>query len=150
MGDSLALLASARDSICAISGMDASTLLISTIYETPALLPENAPDWWNRPYLNQVIVMCGNEAVFQAPEALLASVKTIETALGRQDRGRWSPREIDIDILAIEGVSYHSDTLTIPHAEAHKRAFVLQPLCEMWEDCVLADGTTAKEALVLM
>jgi hypothetical protein len=49
------------------------------------------------------------------PYDLLAVCKDIEKALGRQVRERWGPREIDIDILMMQGVDIDTPTLTIPH-----------------------------------
>ena len=70
------------------------------------------------------------------PHDLLAACKRIEQALGRQVRGRWGPREIDIDILMMQGVDIDTPTLTIPHARLAQRRFVLDPLSDIaprWE-----------------
>lgn len=70
------------------------------------------------------------------PEGLLAVCKGIEKALGRQVRERWGPREIDIDILMMQGVDIDTPTLTIPHPRLAQRRFVLDPLSDIaprWE-----------------
>jgi 2-amino-4-hydroxy-6-hydroxymethyldihydropteridine diphosphokinase len=141
MGESEALLAQARKALTELQGMQPETLQCSALYHTPALLPENAPDWWNRLYLNQVVTLEGS---VPDPEILLEEIKHIEKNMGRVDRGRWSPREIDIDIIAVEGVNYSSNTLQIPHSHAHLRDFVLIPLVEIWEECVLQGKTAAQ------
>jgi 2-amino-4-hydroxy-6-hydroxymethyldihydropteridine diphosphokinase len=146
LGERELRLAAARCALAQIEGIIESSLHASSMVETSALLPEGAPELWNMPYLNQVVMGRITEAAAQHPEALLAAVKTIETHLGRQHRGHWSPREVDIDIIAIEGITHHSATLTIPHPHAHRRAFVLQPLLELWPDCVLANGISARAA----
>src|SRR5689334_2058490 len=84
---------------------------ISPIYESQALLPEGAPESWNQPFLN-VNVLCETDL---SPLDLLTYVKNIETFIGRQSRGRWAPREIDIDILAWGSRVFQSETLKIPH-----------------------------------
>jgi 2-amino-4-hydroxy-6-hydroxymethyldihydropteridine diphosphokinase len=135
-------LAQARHALTALAG----ELQASHIDETPALLPEEAPEAWNIRYLNQVVMGRITEERAQHPEALLRAIKESETRLGRQDRGHWAPREVDIDIIAIEGVVYQSAILTLPHPQAHLRTFVLKPLVALWPDCVLAGGIRAMDA----
>jgi 2-amino-4-hydroxy-6-hydroxymethyldihydropteridine diphosphokinase/dihydropteroate synthase len=92
----------------------------SHIIETAAILPANAPDAWNIPYLNMIVEI--NATHF--PEDLLRIIKTIEKKLGRNiDTPRWSPRIIDIDILLYGNLTMKTDSLTIPHGELKKRDF---------------------------
>ena len=58
-------------------------------------------------------------------------IKTIESDLGRKDRERWGPREIDIDILLFNDEIILDNGITIPHNEILKRDFVLIPLIEI-------------------
>ena len=95
--------------------------------ETPAMLPPDAPASWNQPFLNTVWEV----TTPHAPETLLAIVKEVEHVLGRQDRGRWGPREIDIDILAYHDRVIDIPALQIPHPGLAARAFVLQPLAHI-------------------
>src|SRR4051812_42854883 len=78
---------------------------ISPLYESDALLPVGAPESWNRPFLN-VNVLCKTSL---SPVDLLKNLKIIEGRMGRKDAGRWAPREIDIDILAMGEQFYESD-----------------------------------------
>ena len=48
--------------------------------------------------------------------------------MGREPTRRWGPRVIDIDIVLWDEVVMESETLTLPHPEFRKRAFVLAPL----------------------
>lgn len=104
-----------------------SQVRMSPIYETPALLPEGAPADWDIPFYNAVAVA----ATTLEPEGLLQAVKQAERALGRQDRGHWGPREIDIDILSYGALVRDEAELTLPHPRLHERAFVLLPLCDI-------------------
>lgn len=117
----------------------------SSIIETPALMPEGAPADWNIPYLNQVIAV----KTHLPPLELLAVVKHIERDLGRKaDCARWSPREIDIDILAYDDVMMVDELLTLPHPQLDARRFVLEPLVEIAPDWVHpVFGKTARELL---
>jgi 2-amino-4-hydroxy-6-hydroxymethyldihydropteridine diphosphokinase len=122
-----------------------SNVKLSETFETTALLPKNAPLEWNIPYLNQVL--CGEIAPHE-PESLLTKCQEIEKNMGRIAAARWSPRIIDIDIVAIEGVIWHSETLQIPHPLAHNRHFVLEPLAQVWAEAILANGKTAAENML--
>ena len=70
------------------------------------------------------------------PMELLRLAKEIEERLGRVDRGRWGPREADMDIVMFEDLVADLPELTIPHPEMHLRRFVLAPLCEISPDAV--------------
>ncbi|MCP4200628.1 MAG: 2-amino-4-hydroxy-6-hydroxymethyldihydropteridine diphosphokinase [bacterium] len=109
---------------------------VSPVVESPALLPESAPSDWNLPYLN-LAVACETES---SPEQVRAWTVKIESSLGRRgrterrgglgrdERERWSPRPIDIDILLWGREVISTPELAIPHRDLHKRAFVLTPL----------------------
>lgn len=78
--------------------------------------------------------------------ALLIALKQLERAFGRQERERWGPRELDLDLivfgrarLSIErppaGLSIDAGKakrlLVVPHPEAAGRLFVLAPLADI-------------------
>ncbi len=117
-------------------------LVVSPIYESDALLPPGAPAAWDQPYRNACVLGLTR----LEPLDLLALVKTVERALGRQNRERWSPREIDIDILAMEGVSGQMGALRLPHAGLLERPFALLPFADIAPDWELpaAKAVTAK------
>lgn len=105
-----------------------SILKMSPIYETPALLPPNALEGWNSPFLNGVVqVQCGGAS----PQQLLHSLKTIEKKLGRKKNLKWAPRTIDLDILLFNEQVINTEELQIPHPELENRNFILTPLKEM-------------------
>ena len=95
---------------------------ISSIYETApvGVIPQSD-------YLNAVVEM----STKLEPLKLVSHLKALEQAIGRKDRPRWHEREIDLDILFYGNLVFDSPTLTIPHPEIFRRAFVLVPLCEL-------------------
>lgn len=75
------------------------------------------------------------ETAFSIPE-LLGELKAIEAEFGRELRERDAPRLLDLDIVAYGDDVYEAENLTVPHARAHERAFVLYPLQEVACDWV--------------
>ncbi len=107
---------------------------VSPIVESPALLKEDALPEWNRPYLN--LVLAGDTQL--SPDDTLKLAKNIECALGRDPgASRWSPRNIDIDILLWNDERISTPELSIPHTEMHKRSFVVTPLLHIAPDLIL-------------
>lgn len=98
---------------------------LSPIYETEPLGPDQQA--W---HLNQAVKL---ETVLE-PIELLHSCKQIEQALGRTQREKWGPREIDIDILFYNGTVVDTPELVIPHLELPNRRFMLQPLNDIAPD----------------
>ena len=111
----------------------------SAVYESPPWGIEEQPG-----FLNQVIAV----STTLAPVELLSTVKNIEKDLGRKERERWGPREIDIDILIFEGVEMSSKQLTLPHPGIKDRSFTLVPLAEIGQE-ELVDGKKISELLRL-
>lgn len=123
LGDREENLAQARDSIESFAQIEA----VSPVYETDAWGFEDQPA-----FLNQVIHI----KTSLSSQALLKRIKRIEKDLGRKKSFRWGPRLIDIDILFFADYIIESASLTIPHKELHKRAFVLVPLADIAPDFV--------------
>jgi 2-amino-4-hydroxy-6-hydroxymethyldihydropteridine diphosphokinase len=67
---------------------------------------------------------------FSARE-LLEFLKKTEKEVGRRDRFRWGPREIDLDLLLYGEEVIDEKDLKVPHPFLHQRAFVLVPLVEI-------------------
>ncbi len=95
---------------------------ISTIYESE---PWGVED--QEPFLNCVLELYTR----LDPHALLKELKLIEKKVGRKERFRWGPREIDIDILLYEDEVVETDELKIPHPLIKERDFVLVPMLEI-------------------
>ena len=79
--------------------------------------------------------------------ALLLALKGLERAFGREVRGRWGPRELDLDLLVFGRHRIHIERpsqgrtddparagaqwLDVPHVAAGERLFVLAPLADL-------------------
>ena len=68
------------------------------------------------------------------PRELLQFTKAVQKEVGRVDRFRNGPREIDIDILFYDNVVYKDEELEIPHPRLQERDFVLQPFSDINPD----------------
>ncbi len=95
---------------------------VSSLYET---LP------WGVTAQPGFLNLCAAAMTELTPHTLLARLKQLEMAMGRQVTYRWGPRLIDIDILLYNDLIMHDDRLTIPHPRLPERAFVLTPLVEI-------------------
>jgi 2-amino-4-hydroxy-6-hydroxymethyldihydropteridine diphosphokinase len=120
IGDRLAHI---QNAIHALSKTEGITLQkISSIYKTDPVGYEAQAQFFNGVAAIQTNL---------APLSLLHTLKDIETAIGRQHRIRWGPREIDLDILIYGDLCLQTEKLVIPHPEMHLRRFVLAPLAEI-------------------
>lgn len=91
----------------------------SEVFETDPCGAKDQPS-----FLNACLLVETEES----PRDLMLKLQSIESELGRISRFHWGPREIDIDIIFMDGLTMNEDDLIIPHPEMHKRAFVLVPL----------------------
>lgn len=145
VGDRLANLREALTQLQVCS--DLIVHQVSPVYESDALLPENASPSWDTPYLNLALSI----STKLNPEQLVIKTKTIEEKMGRLQHLHWSPRVIDIDLLAWHDESYHTSKLDVPHRDLLERPFALWPLADLipdWQYCEpnkTATGKTAKE-----
>lgn len=80
------------------------------------------------------------------PTELLDFVKGVEQRVGRVERFRWGPREIDIDIIFYGDTVMETEKLTVPHPRFAEREFVLIPLDDLNPDLVdpLSQQTVAQ------
>ncbi len=131
LGDERRNLAGAVRALGALPG--ARLHGVSDLYRTRPVGVSGQPD-----YLNAVVALDvpkGDNAETGAL-ALLAGLKSLEQALGRQPRERWGPREIDLDLLlfgrhALDVARPDGRWLVVPHPLAHERLFVLAPLADL-------------------
>lgn len=99
--------------------------VVSSIYETEALLVKNQANFYN--------IAIEIEYLKNAID-LLDEINEIEINLGRKKTIRYGPRIIDIDIIFFRGESISTEVLTIPHYAWKERLFVIEPLCEIVEE----------------
>jgi 2-amino-4-hydroxy-6-hydroxymethyldihydropteridine diphosphokinase len=116
---------------------DVTVLRRSPIYETQ---PWGYAD--QGAFLNQVV----QAETALSPRLLLTLLKAIEARLGRKQRVRNGPREIDLDILLYGDEMVNEHNITIPHPGLHERAFILVPLADLSPD-VRVYGRTVTELL---
>ncbi len=83
-----------------------------------------------------------------SPEELLAFTQEVERQVGRQQRFRWGPREIDVDIIFYDDLVRSGGELVLPHPEFRERDFVLRPLCDL--DPHLRDPGTGRTVSELL
>ena len=104
---------------------DCSGLVMSSLYETEPMGPQDQPD-----YLNSV---CSFDCELE-PLDLMHELKLIERQHGRvQSTERWRARPLDLDIILFGDQSVNTQELVIPHPGLAKRSFVLWPLAELNE-----------------
>ena len=98
--------------------------IISKVYNTPALGFEN--DASTEDFLNACVFI---DTYFSAEEVML-KLLNIENELGRTRHltDVYESRTIDLDVIFFDDDVIISELITTPHAQMHKRKFVLQPL----------------------
>ncbi|MEM7619618.1 MAG: 2-amino-4-hydroxy-6-hydroxymethyldihydropteridine diphosphokinase [Pseudomonadota bacterium] len=139
-----------NQAFCKLETHNLKIIRISSIYETsPIGLPGQAN------YYNCVLQITTSLSA----QSLLHKIKQLEKEAGRKGKTcHWSSRVLDIDIIDYKGLiqnwninkkcraSHSSQILTLPHAYAHNRAFVLVPLveiCPNWIHPVLRKSATS-------
>lgn len=142
LGDARATLVAAVRALGALPGVRVAG--VSRLYVTRPVGVLDQPDFHNA-------VVALDAPAGLDPEtgalALLVALKGIEQAFGRQERERWGPREVDLDLLVFGRHALHVERpaaarsvdpaktgvqwLDVPHASAAERLFVLAPLADL-------------------
>lgn len=75
------------------------------------------------------------------PIDLLRELQAIEQAFYRQrdEKKKWAPRTLDLDIILFGTRKINDSHLTIPHAEMQNRLFVLKPMFEISGDLYISE-----------
>lgn len=145
LGDASATLAAAVHALAALPGVRLRG--VSRLYATEPVGVADQPEFRNA--VVALDVPAGPDPATGAT-ALLVALKGLEAAFGRRARGRWGPRELDLDLLVFgrarlaidrpaEGRSLDAEVdpakatrrLEVPHPAAHDRLFVLAPLADL-------------------
>ena len=141
LGDAAATLAAG---IRALAGLPGVRLRgVSRLYATAPWGVTDQPEFRNAAI--SLDVPAGRDARTSAL-GILEDLKSLERAFGREDRERWGPRELDLDLLVFGRARFSTDRsvaarsndlakadrpLTVPHPEARHRLFVLAPLADL-------------------
>jgi len=143
VGDASATLAAAVHALDEQPGVRVRG--VSRLYTTTPVGVLDQPDFHNAVAAIDVVVPSGASAP-AAASSLLVALKGLEQGFGRQQRYRWGPREVDLDLLVFgrhtisvarpsggESANPAKATLplTVPHVEARHRLFVLAPLADL-------------------
>ncbi len=110
----------------------------SRVYQTAPIGVTEQPE-----FLNMVVEVEVAEGI--AARDLLTLVKQIEAEVGRKQRERWGPREIDIDVLLFDDQRLVEDDFEVPHPRMWERAFVMAPLAELEPQMRTPSGETVAE-----
>ena len=110
---------------------DTDLVRASSLYDTEPVGDVDQPN-----FLNAVAQIDTNLTARQ----LLWNLMLIEKRLGRVRTHKWGPRTIDLDLLLYGDQVIDEDDLRVPHAELHRRSFVLVPLVEL-EPMLVHPGT---------
>lgn len=137
LGDREHTLESALREIAAMpeTSLDAA----SGLYESAAVKLDGI-DLEAPRYLNQVAIVESS----LTPQQLLASLRVMEAAHGRERHERWGDRTLDLDIIAYGTLEQDNPELTLPHPRAHERSFVLVPWFEIDPLAELPSGVVAE------
>jgi len=142
LGDAPGTLTIALQALAALSGI--SIEAASALYRSAAIGPAGQPD-----YANAVITL----ETHLSPWQLLDTLQALEQNAGRVRDVRWGARTLDLDLLLYGDQCINDARLTVPHPEMPRRAFVLQPLHDIWPDAfdivtLLDQPEIAEQALV--
>lgn len=105
-------------------------IAVSHIMETEPVEVAGIQSW----YLNRIIAGYSD----LTPFSLLGECNSIETLLGRRNKGMRTERTADIDILLFGNEVIQSSKLTIPHPAVHSRRYCLEGLNQIMPDTVIA------------
>lgn len=97
------------------------------LFDASPILLNKAMGGAGRDFANAVALV---ESDLDPPE-MLRCLKALEREFGRRGGRRWAPRVLDLDIIDWSGGRWRSRTLNVPHPEAGKRAFVIDPLASI-------------------
>lgn len=145
VGDARRTLEAAVDALSRLPGT--RLVGVSRLYRTRPVGVVDQLDFLNAAVALDVPAGSSPEA---GAVALLVALKDLERSFGRQPRGRWGPRELDLDVLifgrdriAVERPSgaiprsaeldpgAASRLLEVPHPSMGERLFVLAPLADL-------------------
>ncbi|MFC8044440.1 2-amino-4-hydroxy-6-hydroxymethyldihydropteridine diphosphokinase [Nocardia sp. NPDC057353] len=122
-----------------VAGFGDRVTAVSPVYRTAPWGGVEQEDFLNA-------VLLADDPAYE-PAAWLRHGAALEDAAGRVRAVHWGPRSLDVDVVwcgTAAGPVHSADPwLTLPHPQAHRRAFVLVPWLDVEPAAVLtADGAT--------
>jgi len=111
-----------RAGLLAMARGGLSPAAVSSLWETEPV-GGAGPAW----FLNMV----ARVSTDLPPEEVLAVLLAVERERGRERRRPNAPRELDLDLLMLGGLTLSAPNLTLPHPRLWSRRFVLAPLAEL-------------------
>jgi len=137
LGDAVATVQQAlRD----VAGLSQTQLVKTSLLYRSAPYEAQGPDFINAVALVQTQL---------SPLALLHALQALELKSGRERPYINAPRTLDLDVIFYGDVALATPELTLPHPRWHERAFVLQPLAEVWPERVSAAQLAAVQDQVI-
>jgi 2-amino-4-hydroxy-6-hydroxymethyldihydropteridine diphosphokinase len=146
VGNAVETLAAAVRALATLPG--ARLQAVSRLYRTRPVGVTDQPDFHNA--VVELRVSPGSRDAAADALSLLERLKDLERDFGRRRRGRWGPRELDLDLLvfgrstidverttaarsldAAKDPAAVPDRLVVPHPAARERLFVLAPLADV-------------------
>lgn len=113
-----------------------SPYFLSTLMETEPVDVTEKQEW----YLNQIIMGRYEGSAYE----LLRECQNIEIKLGREEKGTYSSRTADIDILLFGEEEIYTKELTIPHHSLFRRRFCIEGTLEVLKEAKIDSGITEK------
>ncbi|TQN33168.1 2-amino-4-hydroxy-6-hydroxymethyldihydropteridine diphosphokinase [Haloactinospora alba] len=139
LGERMQNLQGAVDALFDASGL--RLVGLSPVYETA---PVGGPE--QEAFLNAVVVV--DTAL--DPDTVLERAQNVEDAFHRVREVRWGPRSLDVDIIDAGGEQRDDPALTLPHPQAHTRAFVLQPWSDVDPDAEIPGKGPVRDLLAAL
>ncbi len=98
-------------------------------------------------FANQIVRFAVDPELW-SPHGFLSTLQAVEGQMQRVKKQINGPRIIDLDLILFgDEVIESGEFLTVPHARAKDRAFVLHPLAELESELTFPDGTKVSDAL---
>ena len=145
VGDAEATLQAAVRALAGLPGV--RLVAVSPMYATKPVGVVDQPEFRNAV---AALDIDGGPSQEAGAIDLLVALKKLERRFGRRRRGRWGPRELDLDLLVFgrasisverppagrsldSGLEPEKDAklLEVPHPQARERLFVLAPLADL-------------------
>jgi 2-amino-4-hydroxy-6-hydroxymethyldihydropteridine diphosphokinase len=124
LGDAVATV---QQALRNVAGLPETQLLKASSLYRSAPYEAQGPDFINAVALLQTQL---------SPLVLLHALQALELQSGRERPYKNAPRTLDLDLIFYGDVALSTPELILPHPRWHERAFVLQPLAEVWPERV--------------